>query len=53
MSSASALQHHEMLHQGLPRRSIMITDNAIIPLKERGRSTLTIHDHAVPHVAPP
>ncbi len=29
-----SLQHHEMLHQGLPE-SITITDNAIIPLKER------------------
>ena len=28
------MQHHEVLHQGLPW-GITITDNAIIPLKER------------------
>jgi len=28
------LQHHEMLHQDLPE-GITITDNAIVPLKER------------------
>ena len=28
------LQHHQVLHQGLPGRH-HITDNAIIPLKER------------------
>ena len=29
------LQHHEVLHEGLSRRTFTITDNAIIPLKER------------------
>ena len=29
------LQHHQVLYQGLPGRASTITDNAIIPLKER------------------
>ena len=28
------MQHHQMLHRGLPG-NIKITDNAIIPMKER------------------
>ena len=28
------MQHHQVLHRGL-RRRIKITDNAIIPMKER------------------